>query len=89
MEAREWSQAQVARSVGVTTSCVSRWLNSEQKPTVDLIRACAAAFEVSVIEALLAAGAVTGEELRSGVTGLYPDLLTREEVLRQVEKRLR
>lgn len=89
MEEKSWSAARLATEIGVTGSSVSRWMTQDVRPTPDRVQAAAEALGVSVAEAMLAAEIISVEEL--GVTRVAPDpdLLSDEEILRQVEKRMR
>lgn len=89
MERKSWSATRLAAEVGVTPSSVSRWMTQDARPTPDRVQASAEALGVSVVEAMLAAEIISEDEL--GVTRVAPDpdLLSDEEILRQVEKRMR
>lgn len=88
MDAKGWNQARVAEEVGSNASVVSRWLNEGMKPGIESIRAAAEAFGVPVIEAMLAAEALTEEEVGVKRVSPDPDLLSDEEILRQIERRM-
>lgn len=88
MDAKGWHQRRVAEEVGTNASVVSRWLSGEMHPNLESIRATAEAFGVPVIEAMLAAEALTEEEVGVKRVSPDPDLLSDEEIVRQVAKRM-
>lgn len=88
MDAKGWHQRRVAEEVGTNASVVSRWLSGEMHPNLESIRATAEAFGVPVIEAMLAAEALTEDEVGVKRVSPDPDLLSDEEIVRQVAKRM-
>ncbi|WP_082359811.1 helix-turn-helix transcriptional regulator [Rhodococcus opacus] len=85
-----WSQNRLAKDTGINASVISRWINDGMEPGVKSIRLVAEAFGVPVTRALLAAGAVTADELGIlPVVAPDPDLLTDDELVRQLDRRLR
>ncbi|MCA1009073.1 helix-turn-helix domain-containing protein [Rhodococcus hoagii] len=88
LDDRGWDAARLAAEAGVTPSIVSRWMSGAHKPTADRVRAVAEALDVSVMEAMIAAEVITAEEAK--VTALAPDpkLLSDQELLYEVSRRL-
>ncbi|WP_146777786.1 helix-turn-helix domain-containing protein [Rhodococcus wratislaviensis] len=89
LEANGWTRNRLAKEIGLNASVVSRWMNDGMEPGIKSIRLVAEAFGVPVTRALLAAGAVTADEL--GIVPVVapdPDLLTDEELLSQLAKRM-
>lgn len=78
LERKRWTQRQLAEAVAVTGSAVSRWISSDMKPEIASIRAVAIAFDVQVVDAMIAAEAVTEDELRAARVAPDPELLTDE-----------
>ncbi|KAF0964654.1 helix-turn-helix domain-containing protein [Rhodococcus sp. T7] len=90
MKDRGWSQNRLAKEARTNPSVVSRWINDGMEPGIKSIRLVAEAFGVPVTRALLAAGAVTADELGIlPVVAPDPDLLSDEELLHQLDKRMR
>ena len=88
MEAKDWDQATLSKKANLNPSTISRWFTSGADPSNANIRAIAEAFGSPVVEAMLVAEALTEEELQVKIVAPDPDLLTDEEVLRQVAKRM-
>lgn len=88
MEAKGWDQSTLSRQAHLNAATVSRWFTDDAQPSVKNIRQAAEALGAPVIEAMLAAEVVTEEEIGVKVVAPDPDLLTDEEVLRQVAKRM-
>jgi len=89
LEANGWTRNRLAKEIGLHPSIVTRWINDGMEPGIKSIRLVAEAFGVPVTRALLAAGAVTADEL--GIVPVVapdPDLLTDAELMRQLDKRL-
>ncbi|NKU37723.1 helix-turn-helix domain-containing protein, partial [Rhodococcus hoagii] len=88
LDDRGWDAARLAAEAGVTPSIVSRWMSGAHKPTADRVRAVAEALDVSVMEAMIAAEVITADEAK--VTALAPDpkLLSDQELLYEVSRRL-
>ncbi|MBM4722565.1 helix-turn-helix domain-containing protein [Rhodococcus hoagii] len=88
LDDRGWDAARLAAEAGVTPSIVSRWMSGAHKPTADRVRAVAEALDVSVMDAMIAAEVITADEAK--VTALAPDpkLLSDQELLYEVSRRL-
>lgn len=88
LDDRGWDAAHLAAEAGVTPSIVSRWMSGAHKPTADRVRAVADALNVSVMEAMIAADVITPEEAK--VTAMTPDpkLLSDQELLNELTRRL-
>ena len=88
MDSREWDQATLSKRAHLNPATVSRWFTDDAQPSIKNIRQVAEAMGIPVVEAMLAADVLTEEELQVKIVAPDPDLLTDEEVLRQVAKRM-
>lgn len=88
MEALDLNAAEFSRRANLNGATVSRWFTAGVRPGIDAIRATAEALGVPIIEAMLAAEAITEEEVGVKIVAPDPDLLSDEEIARQVVKRL-
>ena len=88
MDSREWDQATLSKRAHLNPATVSRWFTDDAQPSIKNIRQVAESMGIPVVEAMLAADVLTEEELQVKIVAPDPDLLTDEEVLRQVAKRM-
>ncbi|MFC9514363.1 helix-turn-helix domain-containing protein [Nocardiaceae bacterium NPDC056970] len=88
LDDRGWDAARLAAEAGVTPSIVSRWMSGAHKPTADRVRAVADALDMPVMQAMIAAEIITAEEAK--ITAIAPDpkLLSDQELLQEVSRRL-
>jgi transcriptional regulator with XRE-family HTH domain len=86
------NQAQLAVQVDANPASVSRWLKGEVSPDLAglrFVRSTAEAFGVPLLEVMLAAEVLTEDELGVVRVAPDPDLLTDDELLQQLDKRMR
>ncbi|MDV6274308.1 helix-turn-helix transcriptional regulator [Rhodococcus erythropolis] len=88
MEEKDWDATRLAQAAGYSPSVISRWLSGEHLPSQDKLRATVDALNANIIEAMVAAGFIRPEEVHGPVTLTDPDLLSDEEVVRQVLRRM-
>lgn len=88
MEEKDWDAARLAQAAGYSPSVVSRWLSGEHLPSHDKLRATVDALGANILEAMLAAGFIRPDEIGATISATDPDLLSDEEILRQVQKRM-
>ena len=62
MDARGWSQSELARRSGFTAPAINKVLNRERLPGVDICRGIAKAFGLSDIQVLEIAGLATDKD---------------------------
>ncbi|UZG58239.1 helix-turn-helix domain-containing protein [Rhodococcus opacus] len=89
MKARGWNQAQLAGAVGVDGATVSNWINKTAKPKLEKVQPIATALGVPVVEVLVATELISEDELSVTRVVPDPDLLSDEELLHQLAKRMR
>jgi transcriptional regulator with XRE-family HTH domain len=77
MKAKGWNALRLAHEIDVVPSLVSRWMSATQIPSVESLKALAAAFQISEIEAMTAAGYLSPAEVS--------DDPRRLEILRRVQ----
>jgi transcriptional regulator with XRE-family HTH domain len=63
MAERGWNALRLAHEIDVVPSLVSRWMSATQIPSVESLKALAAAFQISEIEAMTAAGYLSPDEV--------------------------
>ena len=88
MEEKNWDANRLAQAAGYSPSVISRWLSGEHLPSPDKLRATVDALNANIIEAMVAAGFIRPDEVHGPVTLTDPDLLSDEEVVRQVLRRM-
>lgn len=88
MEEKNWDATRLAHAAGYSPSVISRWLSGEHLPSQDKLRATVDALNANIIEAMVAAGFIRPDEVHGPVTLTDPDLLSDEEVVRQVLRRM-
>ena len=88
MEEKNWDATRLAHVAGYSPSVISRWLSGEHLPSQDKLRATVDALNANIIEAMVAAGFIRPDEVHGPVTLTDPDLLSDEEVVRQVLRRM-
>ncbi len=88
MVAKNWNQAELADNAGVNRAAPSTWKNGAGVDPA-AARAVAHALGTSVAEAFVAAGFATAEELGVTEVAPNPDLLTNDQLIDQVRRRLR
>lgn len=89
MDRLGFDSAELSRQANVSAATVSRWFTDGAQPGVKVIRSTARALGVPIVDAMIAAEALTHADL--GVNHVAPDpaLLSNEDLLRQLEERLR
>jgi transcriptional regulator with XRE-family HTH domain len=63
MKAKGWNALRLAHEIYVVPSLLSRWMSATQIPSVESLKALAAAFQISEIEAMTAAGYLSPDEV--------------------------
>lgn len=88
MDGKGWDKSTLSRKAHLNAATVSRWFIDDSQPSMENIRKAAEAFGAPVVEAMLAAEVLTEDELQVKIVAPDPNLLTDEELLRQVAKRM-
>lgn len=77
----------IGRRIGVSGASVGRWRTSAPKP--ESVRAFAAAYQVSVLEAFVAAGFLTAAQARETVVRVDVSSLSDDELVSEVLARMK
>lgn len=84
-----WDQARLADEAGYHKSNVTGWLSGKTgSPSIDTVKKTAVAFGVPIAEALIAAEYINESDLNIERLIPDPDLLTDEQILDQLQKRM-
>lgn len=84
-----WDQARLADEAGYHKSNVTGWLSGKTgSPSIDTVKKTAVAFGVPIAEALIAAEYINESDLNVERLAPDPDLLTDEQILAQLQKRM-
>lgn len=84
-----WDQARLADEAGYHKSNVTGWLSGKTgSPSIDTVKKTAVAFGVPIAEALIAAEYINESDLNVERLAPDPDLLTDEQILDQLQKRM-
>lgn len=74
LAARGWTQSDLARAIGVSSSSVSRWAVNTDPPRMDTIRAVSDALDLPIVNLMVEAGLIDKSEVPDG--SLDCDVLT-------------
>ncbi|MGM5065692.1 helix-turn-helix domain-containing protein [Rhodococcus qingshengii] len=84
-----WDQARLADEAGYHKSNVTGWLSGKTgSPSIETVKKTAIAFGVPIAEALIAAEYIDESDLNIERLAPDPDLLTDEQLLEQLHKRM-
>ncbi|SDH47317.1 Helix-turn-helix [Rhodococcus triatomae] len=89
LERLGFDSAELSRQANGSAATVSRWLNDDAQPSVKVIPSTAQALGVPTIDAMIAAEALTPDDLGVNHLASDPALLCNEDLVRQLEERLR
>lgn len=80
---------EIAATVGVSTSIVSRWLSGEIRPSAENVVAFARAFRMRPVEALISAGYLEPGEVEGAFEVMFsPTTLADRDLLEELAHRL-
>lgn len=89
LEARGQSFAELGRAAGIGEAAFTRWKNGKVNPSIELVRRVARAMSMDPLRLMVIAEILEPEEVRQQVVVADVTLLTDEELIRELDRRLK